>query len=103
MLNQQAFEQRHLKDWETLAEALDSIESARIWSRKNPTTLELPTLYAALCQQHALAVSRGYSHALTTRLHNLIVRAHHQLYKHNGHFFSPVSYTHLTLPTTPYV
>jgi len=88
MLNQTAFEQRHKPDWDKLEEALKSLESSRLRRRGKAVSRELPTLYAALCQQHALALSRGYSHALTNHLHELIVRAHHQLYKHKGHFLA---------------
>lgn len=88
MLNQRAFEQRHESDWEKLAASLDALESGKAWAKKRTDTSELPTLYAALCQQHALAMTRGYSPALTARLHSLITRAHHQLYRHRGHVLS---------------
>ena len=39
-------------------------------------------------QQHAIARSRGYSHALTERLHALITRAHHQLYQRRTQWLS---------------
>lgn len=85
MLNQQAFEDRHSEDWARLDAALTAIEKARPWKKaQRELTADLPMLYAALCQQHALAVSRGYSHSLTKRLHALSVRAHHQLYKYRG-------------------
>jgi len=54
---------------------------------EEPLDPDVPSLYATLCQQHALATSRGYSHALTSKLHDLIVRAHHQLYKRKEHLF----------------
>jgi len=90
MLNQRAFEQRYEKDWEQLESALDALESRRFSAKRAFNTRELPTLYSALCQQHALAQSRGYSHALINRLHHLITRAHHQLYQHRGHMFMKV-------------
>jgi len=85
MLNQRAFEQQFETDWAQLDDSLNSLESAKPWAKKDVDNSKLPTLYAALCQQHALAISRGYSPALTNRLHALITRAHHQLYKHRGH------------------
>ncbi len=85
MLNQQVFEQQYEKDWQRLDSALQKLESRRLWHKRASDNIDLPTLYAALCQQHSLALSRGYSHALTNRLHDLIVRAHHQLYKHRAH------------------
>jgi len=85
MLNQRAFEQQYESDWAKLDKSLTSLESRKPWVKTQVDNSELPTLYAALCQQHALAMSRGYSPALTSRLHTLITRAHHQLYKHRGH------------------
>jgi len=88
MLNQQAFEQKHGSDWQRLESALDALEKVnplKSRSRSAVSAQDLPMLYAALCQQHAIAQSRGYSHALTSRLHDLSIRAHHQLYKHRGH------------------
>jgi len=85
MLNQQVFEQQYETDWQQLESALNKLETKRIWHKATSDNSDLPKLYAALCQQHALALSRGYSHALTNRLHDLIVRAHHQLYKHRAH------------------
>lgn len=85
MLNQRAFENQYEADWAKLEASLDSLESRKRSKKKGVDNSELPTLYAALCQQHSLAMSRGYSPALTSRLHSLITRAHHQLYKHRGH------------------
>ena len=85
MLNQRAFEQQHEAAWEQLEVSLNALESRKPFAKSRVDNSELPTLYAALCQQHALATSRGYSPALTSRLHSLITRAHHQLYKHRGH------------------
>lgn len=85
MQTQQAFEQQHESNWLALQSALHELESRKPWSKTDTDTSELPTMYATLCQQHALATSRGYSPALTDRLHHLITRAHHQLYKHRGH------------------
>jgi len=87
MLNQQAFEEYHSTDWRALDACLTARESLRPWARRPQNVSALPTLYAALCQQHAIAHSRGYSHALTERLHSLITRAHHQLYRHRTHWF----------------
>lgn len=85
MLNQRAFEQQFEADWVQLHSSLNSLESSKPWAKNRVDNSKLPTLYAALCQQHAVAISRGYSPALTNRLHTLITRAHHQLYKHRGH------------------
>ena len=85
MLNQRAFEAQYEKDWVRLENSLSSLESRKFWKRHKADNSDLPTLYAALCQQHATAQSRGYSHELSKRLHDLITRAHHQLYQHRGH------------------
>jgi len=86
MLNQQAFEAAHSKDWETLEKMLDALESAKPWVRRRANTQDLPTLYAGLCQQHAIATGRGYSHSLSQRLHDLIHRGHQQLYRYRGNW-----------------
>jgi len=85
MLNQRAFEAQNEQDWVRLETSLNSLESRKFWKRRKTDNSDLPTLYAALCQHHAIAQSRGYSHALNKRLHDLITRAHHQLYQHRGH------------------
>ncbi len=86
MLNQQAFEAAHKKEWEQLEGMLDALESAKFWRRRKISTDEFPTLYAALCQHHAMANGRGYSHGLTSRLHHLIRRGHQQLYRYKGNW-----------------
>lgn len=92
MLNQRAFEHQYESDWAKLEVSLGSLESERPWKKKRADHSDLPNLYAALCQQHALAMSRGYSPALTSRLHSLITRAHHQLYKHRGHVLERIAH-----------
>ncbi len=86
MLNQQAFESAHRQEWKDLEAMLDALESARFWKRRQLNTTQLPALYAALCQHHAMAVSRGYSHVLTDRLQGLIQRGHQQLYRYKGNW-----------------
>jgi len=85
MLNQRAFEAQYERDWVRLEFALDSLESRKFGRKRKFDNSDLPTLYAALCQHHSTAQNRGYSHALNKRLHDLITRAHHQLYQHRGH------------------
>jgi uncharacterized membrane protein SpoIIM required for sporulation len=84
MLNQKAFEAQHQSSWDEIGRILNRLESRRFWKRTPHNIDALPQLYASLCQQHAMAQSRGYSHDLTSQLHSLIARAHHQLYKHRG-------------------
>lgn len=86
MLNQQSFEAAHKAEWEQLTTMLDALESAKFWRRRRLDTQTFPTLYAALCQHHAIATSRGYSHGLTSRLHTLIQRGHQQLYRYKGNW-----------------
>ena len=86
MLSQQTFEQQHQADWQSLDNCLRNLETLRWWKRTRVDVSVIPTLYAALCQQHAIAHSRGYSHTLTEQLHRLIIRAHHQLYRQRSHW-----------------
>ncbi len=88
MLNQQAFELQHQAQWQELEACLDSLESLRPLKKRTQNNQQLPTLYASLCQQYAIAQSRGYSHGLTEKLRLLITRAHHQMYRHKGHWLS---------------
>jgi len=86
MLNQQAFEATHAEDWNKLETLLDGLESVKFWRRRSLDTKDFPTLYASVCQHHAIATGRGYSHGLTTRLHALIRRGHQQLYRYRGNW-----------------
>ena len=86
MLNQHSFEVTHNDEWEQLELMLDALESARFWRRRGLDTQSFPIRYAALCQHHAIATGRGYSHGLTSRLHTLIQRGHQQLYRYKGNW-----------------
>ena len=86
MLNQQAFEAANDAEWQKLENLLNGLETAKFWRRRKLDTTEFPTLYAAVCQHHAIATGRGYSHGLTTRLHALIRRGHQQLYRYRGNW-----------------
>jgi len=86
MLNQQAFESAHTEQWNSLEKMLDVLESAKFWRKRSINTEDFPQLYATLCQHHAIATSRGYSHNLTNRLHLLIRRGHQQLYRYRGNW-----------------
>ena len=88
MLNQHSFEADHSDAWEQMESMLDALESARFWRRRRLDTQSFPLLYAALCQHHAIATSRGYSHGLTSRLHSLIQRGHQQLYRYKGNWLA---------------
>ncbi len=92
MLNQKSFEAQHSEGWEQLEQSLQALESRQWLRRDKPDTSNLPTLYADLCQQHAVALSRGYSQTLVDRLHTLISRAHHQLYRYKGHWLARTLY-----------
>ena len=79
-MSQARFEARHRDDWRALARDLDALESRR---PGRATELDrLPGRYAALCRHHALTTERGYGERLAEELHELIVRAHRQLYRH---------------------
>ncbi len=86
MLNQQAFEAAHAEHWKTIEHILDVLESGKFWRKHTVNTENFPQLYATLCQHHAIATSRGYSHSLTNRLHSIIRRGHQQLYRYRGNW-----------------
>ena len=79
-MSQAGFEARHRADWQALARDLDALESRR--PGRAVELDRLPGRYAALCRQHALTTERGYGDRLAEELHDLIVRAHRQLYRH---------------------
>jgi len=84
-LKQRPFENRHAAAWQAFAARLNRLE--RQSAPKNAPkaeplpVLELPAAYRQLCQQLAIARSRGYGSVLLARLNQLALRAYQQLYR----------------------
>jgi uncharacterized membrane protein SpoIIM required for sporulation len=84
-MKQDAFVARHAAEWAAFEHWLDVRgASARRARRTAPDALrdeDVPACYRRLTQQLALALRRGYSPQLTTRLQGLMQRGHAVLYR----------------------
>lgn len=83
-MNQQQFEQLHDGEWQAFAVMLEQLEKMRR-TRISPGA-DFPARYRALCGQYAMARQRRYSSSLVLQLHDWVLRAHRQLYRHRGHW-----------------
>ncbi|MCQ4313136.1 stage II sporulation protein M [Pseudomonas stutzeri] len=81
-MKQSQFESRHQTEWQVFDETLDAFERGK----KPSSTLiaEFPAAYRRLCQQLALAQTRGYSTHSIDNLQLLVQRGHQQLYRHRS-------------------
>jgi uncharacterized membrane protein SpoIIM required for sporulation len=80
-MKQAVFERQHQADWQAFAAQLDALEGGKPRSTQPGT---FPAAYRRLCQQLALAESRGYSSQLIEQLRQLALRGHQQLYRHRS-------------------
>jgi uncharacterized membrane protein SpoIIM required for sporulation len=80
-MKQAAFERLHQADWHEFATRLDALERGK----PSPSQASsFPAAYRQLCQQLALAESRGYSSQLVDQLRQLTLRGHQQFYRHRS-------------------
>jgi uncharacterized membrane protein SpoIIM required for sporulation len=80
-VKQQQFERANGDDWRTLEHLLEALEGE---TKRRPEAQELttlPALYRRVCNDYALAHARGYSPRLVDHIHQLVKRAHNQLYR----------------------
>ena len=77
-MRQANFVERHRKEWDEMGEFLAS--SKRPTESLPFSSADFPARYRRLCQQLSVAESRGYSRGLHQELHDLVLRAHQQLY-----------------------
>lgn len=77
-MKQHAFESAHAEVWQRLDGVLAQLGTRR--TRRSPDVADLPALYRQVCQHYSIAQSREYSPQLLQRLHDLVLRAHQQLY-----------------------
>ena len=77
-MRQANFVERHRKEWDEMREFLAS--SKRTADSRPFAGADFPARYRRLCQQLSVAESRGYSRGLQQELHDLVLRAHQQLY-----------------------
>lgn len=81
-MNQSQFERKYQEQWEQFNRLLEIIESKEGNRQVNENKMaDFPTRYRQLCNHYGLALSRHYSPSLVDRLHDLVLRGHHQLYK----------------------
>ena len=83
-MKQQRFEVCYQKCWALMEELLVFLEAQGTFKKPPACAVdrsELPEIYVEICQHLAIAKSRAYSTNLIHRLHDLTLRAHHQIYK----------------------
>ncbi|VXC90077.1 stage II sporulation protein M [Pseudomonas sp. 9Ag] len=81
-MKQSQFETRHQAEWQAFEEMLETLERGK--GRAPEAVAGFPAAYRRLCQQLALAQSRGYSMRFVERLQLLAQRGHHQMYRHRS-------------------
>jgi len=79
-MKQAPFEQRHQAEWQAFARQLAALERGR----GGPDSRQFPAAYRRLCRQLALAEERGYGDQRVEQLRQLVLRGHHQLYRHRN-------------------
>lgn len=75
-MQQERFVEAHQAEWQSLGRTLDALEA-----RGQVAAEGLPESCRRVSQHLALARYRGYSADLVTRLHDLAMRSHQQLYR----------------------
>ncbi len=96
-MRQTYFVERHRKEWDEMGEFLAS--SKRATESLPFSSADFPARYRRLCQQLSVAESRGYSRGLHQELHDLVLRAHQQLYAERvAHWSSIVRFLLLEYP-----
>jgi uncharacterized membrane protein SpoIIM required for sporulation len=80
-MKQSQFENLNQPDWQRFTLQLDGLERGKADS---DSSLDFAAHYRRLCQQLALAQSRGYSSQLVEQLQQLALRGHQQLYRHRS-------------------
>lgn len=78
-MKQTVFEQTHAKTWQQLHERVQQLEQGK--TPEPDQVKEFKGLFRKVCHFHALAKDRHYSSYLVDQLGDLVVRAHHQLYR----------------------
>lgn len=87
-MNQTRFEQLYEKQWIEFEQLLELLERKHSGRQPKPASdTDFPKQYRRICNQYGLARSRHYSPALVDRLHRLVLRGHHQLYRRKSSFF----------------
>lgn len=81
-MKQNQFEHMHAEEWRRFGETLNALERR---SKASANSATFPACYRRICQQLAIARSRGYSPYLVERLQALAMRGHQQLYRHRSH------------------
>lgn len=79
-MKQRLFECHHEAEWQAFTTQLDALERGE----KLTGAADFPAAYRRLCQQLAVARSRGYSDHSIAHLQQLALRGHQQLYRHRS-------------------
>jgi len=93
-MRQRQFEELYGEVWNQLDQQLirmreknESDDEQLISDYEHHEFAAFPTEYKKVCNHYALAKSRHYSPALVTRLHQLVLSGHQQLYKSDRSWF----------------
>lgn len=78
-MKQAAFEQTHAHTWQQLQQLIEELEQGEMPDQELLKNFQ--SLFRKVCHFHALARDRQYSSYLVDQLGDLVVRAHHQLYR----------------------
>lgn len=82
-MKQSTFESFHRPTWQRVHNQVCWLET-RPRAKPPEDIAEFPRLYGLLCQHYTLAKQRHYREGLIHELHELVARAHNQLYRPRG-------------------
>ena len=80
-MKQHQFEATHEDDWQRFEQMLAFKPGRRNIAQPKPDLSDYANAYRRVCQNYALALRRGYSPALLSRLQHLVQQGHHRLYR----------------------
>lgn len=100
-MRQEHFENQNEKLWDEYNAILKFADSKKEASRVNVEVIRLPDLYRKICNHYAISLSRQYSPALVTKLHNMVLAGHKKIYKKETfRLFTFLSFFTATFPVT---
>ncbi len=100
-MRQEHFEKRYQKTWDEYNTILKFTDDEKSASKVSIDTIRLPDLYRKICNHYAVSLSRQYSPALVSRLHNMVLSGHKKIYKRQTfRLFTFLSFFTTGFPTT---
>ncbi len=80
-MRQEHFEQKHAKLWDEYIAIQKFMDKKKSHEKINLDIVHFPHMYRKICNHYAIALSRQYSPALVSRLHNMVLSGHKKIYK----------------------